>query len=90
MIKVKRKVQNRKVMARNIVPNQNISTKRKLIGYPVIAMMTGQTDTTMIKHQRITNFDTDADQIGVDNRCSACITHRIEDLWVIPSKPSEQ
>ena len=31
-------------------------------------------------HERIVKFDTDAKPIGVDNRCSACISPYIEDL----------
>ena len=32
------------------------------------------------KGARITNFDTDSSNIGVDNRCSGCISHRIDDF----------
>ena len=30
--------------------------------------------------QTLTKFDTDSDQIGIDNRCSACISHVAEDF----------
>ena len=40
--------------------------------------------------QKLTKFDTNSDQIGIDNRCSACISHVAEDFdfledtnWVI-------
>lgn len=32
------------------------------------------------KGARITKFDTDSASIGVDNRCSGCISHRVEDF----------
>ena len=32
------------------------------------------------KGARLAKFDTDSVSIGVDNRCSGCISHRIEDF----------
>ena len=31
-------------------------------------------------HENVVNFDTDSGQIGIDNRCTACISHRIDDI----------
>jgi bacterioferritin-associated ferredoxin len=35
---------------------------------------------TAVASERITKFDTDSDTIGVDNRCSGCISHVKEDF----------
>ena len=32
------------------------------------------------KHDNIVRFDTDSAKVGIDNRCSACISHVIEDF----------
>ena len=32
------------------------------------------------KGARLTKFDTDSSSIGIDNRCSGCISHRVEDF----------
>ena len=35
------------------------------------------------------NFDTDSEEIGIDNRCSACISHKIEDfICLLYTSPS--
>lgn len=52
---------------------------KALFLYAAIAMSASaaQTATT-------TRFDTDSGPIGVDNRCTACISHRIEDCVDVP------
>ncbi len=55
------------------------------MAYTVVAMLAGQSHKLQKKQQRMTNFDTDAEQIGIDNRCSACISHKIEDFIVTPN-----
>ena len=44
----------------------------------IIAMQTSDSDA--VKGARVSKFDTDSFSIGVDNRCSGCISHRIEDF----------
>ena len=36
--------------------------------------------TDIAKNERVTKFDTDSGPIGVDNRCSGCISHDIHDF----------
>ena len=45
-----------------------------------MAIISMQAKTYNPKGARITRFDTDSSNIGVDNRCSGCISHRIEDF----------
>ena len=52
----------------------------KYIVMSVLAMATGDRLSTNHMSQRVSNFDTDSESIGIDNRCSACISHRIEDF----------
>ena len=46
----------------------------------VPSMSTGEHRHNHHRKQRIAHFDTDAEAIGINNRCSACISHRIEDF----------
>ena len=57
-----------------------------IIAYPAVAMFAGQSEKPQTKQQRNVIFDTDADQIGIDNRCSACISHKIEDFIGNPTQ----
>ena len=47
---------------------------------PVLAMLTGEHGHNYHREQRIAHCDTDAEAIGIDNCCSAFISHRIEDF----------
>ena len=40
-------------------------------------------------HSNVARFDTDMDQIGVDNRASACISHNIGDFAVTLQKVNQ-
>ena len=35
---------------------------------------------TQVNNSNISTFDTDSIPIGIDNRCTACISHKIEDF----------
>ena len=93
-IKTNQRVKNRSSTARKIArsthnsPGRN-GRMRQLITFSVLAMLADKKNKTINK-QRTTLFDTDAEQIGIDNRCSACISHRIEDFigQPIPTKRS--
>ena len=39
-----------------------------------------QAEGTRISQQQHIRFDTDSEPIGIDNRCTGCISHRIEDF----------
>ena len=86
MIKTKRKVNIRKQMAQRmstpcrLYPRGRSHLRKIVIAYPVIAMIAGQTGSSRIKQQRTIMFDTDGEQVGIDNRCSACISNKIEDF----------
>ena len=51
------------------------SIRYKLLGFTVVAMAAAAKP-----RERITLFDTDSQVVGVDNRCSACISHIPEDF----------
>ena len=46
----------------------------------VMVALAMQTQSTAQSVAHTITFDTDAQPIGVDNRCTACISHRIEDF----------
>ena len=73
----------RRKVARNMHQN-TLSRNKKRIGkyivMSVLAMATGDRMTINQMGQRVSRFDTDSESIGIDNRCSACISHRIEDF----------
>jgi len=50
-------------------------TIRSLLVYQVLAMQAKQG-----KHLHSMNFDTDSGEVGIDNRCSACMSHDINDF----------
>jgi hypothetical protein len=53
--------------------------QRTLISALALQAVTATTTTTG-KHQIITNFNTDSEPIGVDNRCTVCISHVSSDF----------
>jgi hypothetical protein len=53
--------------------------KRALMAYAAIAMTATAQSATIP-----TRFDTDSSPLGIDNRCTACISHRIEDFIDVP------
>ena len=50
----------------------------------VIAMAAGHNEKD-VQDQRKILFDSDSDTIGIDNRCSACISHRMDDFIGTPT-----
>ena len=57
-------------------PLSSVPSERDLLGNVALACPAKQITT----QERIVRFDTDAKPIGVDNRCSACISPYIEDF----------
>jgi len=57
---------------------------RSLLAWSAVAMAATQANTP-----RHIMFDTDSSPIGIDNRCTACISHRIED-FVEPPTPTNR
>ena len=51
----------------------------------VIAMSAGH-DRWQNRKQRKISFDSDAGSIGIDNRCSVCMSHKIDDFIGIPKE----
>ena len=85
MISVQRKVHKRKVIARQMATKSKQNSRerryvRNLIVCSVVAMLADPSGKATTKQQRTINFDTDAEQVGIDNRCSACISNKIEDF----------
>ena len=58
------------------LPLSLVPSERKILANVALACPAKQTTT----QERIVKFDTDAKPIGVDNRCSACISPYIEDF----------
>ena len=50
-----------------------------------IAMMATANEVDPLNTQQPTTFDTDSEPIGIDNRCTACMSHRIEDFESVPT-----
>ena len=88
-IKSNRKIRRRIVMAKKLSHSTNrIHRKKKhlhqIMAWSVVAMVAGQNNKLQVKQQRSINFDTDSEQVGINNRCSACISHKIEDFIDTP------
>ena len=52
----------------------------EIVIYPVLALMANQRQKGTYNGQRRVVFDTDSESIGIDNRCSACISNNVEDF----------
>ena len=65
--------------------SKNIKRGRfsKILAITAMAMQAKGAVGTSAAH--IAQFDTDSEEIGIDNRCSACISHKIEDFIDVPS-----
>ena len=88
-IKINRKIRKRMAIARtmgqsNDRPYHHKRKLHKIIVHSVVAMLAGQNNVMQTKQQRSIHFDTDSEQVGIDNRCSACISHKIEDFIGTP------
>ena len=82
-LKVNRTLRLRRKVARNMQCNTLSRDKGRIGRYivmSVLAMATGDKPGPNQVGQRVSRFDTDSESIGIDNRCSACISHRIEDF----------
>ena len=53
--------------------------RRAITGLIVMSVMAMRTENMSIKHHKA-YFDTDSKSIGIDNRCSACISHDLNDF----------
>ena len=87
-IKTKRKIKERIGAARKWredPPKANRKLGLILSVTSAIAMYAGHNDIRDTDQRRVT-FDSDSGSIGIDNRCSACISHRIEDFIGTPSE----
>ena len=83
-IRTKRIIRKNKSIAGKII-GKRITHKRwkrkvHLWAYPVLALLANHKNTSSMSMQRKVTFDTDAEHIGIDNRCSACISHEISDF----------
>ncbi len=84
--KIKRKIKERKRLARRWQedrprPSRNLGLTISAIS--AIAMSVGHNNIWDMDQRRV-NFDADSGSVGIDNRCSACISHRIEDFIGTP------
>ena len=57
---------------------------RTTLAFPAVAMSADDKQGHRRMEQSIVNFDTDSEAIGIDNRCSTCISHKIDDFIDIP------
>ena len=54
--------------------------KRSMTSLTIMPALAMQAKTSTSKSARLTSFDTDSYDIGIDNRCSRCISHQVEDF----------
>ena len=62
-----------------IVQEKMIEKHERIKDYLLVCSATAMNAELTVR-SNITRFDTDSDPIGVDNRCSACISHIPEDF----------
>ena len=67
----------RRLLARSHYQSPDIGNRRKLIIATTILALSAR---TLQNQHHSVNFDTDSHPIGVDNRCTACISHDINDF----------
>lgn len=71
-----------RIFPRHLYPKPRL--KRLESSWSSIRVMSGSAPSTNSRgepwHDNVTHFDTDAASIGIDNRCSACISHVIDDF----------
>ena len=67
------------VTAKRFQEQRKHRTKSKRYGLLAIAAIAMQAKGSHIHENRI-HFDTDSEPIGIDNRCTGCISHKIEDF----------
>jgi hypothetical protein len=82
-LKVRERIKRRVRLAKRFSSSHSKPTSRtKLTMITAILVMQAVTamPTNTGKHVNMTNFDTDLETIGIDNRCTACISHKIEDF----------
>ena len=83
-IQIKRRICKNKNIARTITGRNNTQKRWKrnihLWVYPVLALFANHKTNSSMSMQRKVTFDTDAEYVGIDNRCSACISHEISDF----------
>ena len=79
-----RKYDPKKFMKGRSVIKKYMERASRIIAYSVVAMTAGNTQSKSKEEQIVARFDTDSDEIGIDNRCSACISHKIEDFIGAP------
>ncbi|GFH52929.1 hypothetical protein CTEN210_09405 [Chaetoceros tenuissimus] len=64
---------------KNLLPNTSKYDRRGKIAVSLLAMQ-AVAFSTSFKGTRSTKFDTDSGDVGIDNRCSACISHKVDDF----------
>ena len=67
-------------LTKNIHKERGYSNPTGMVWHKCMEIISMQTKTQRSTGARITNFDMDSLNIGVDNRCSDCISHRVEDF----------
>jgi len=51
---------------------------------PALAFVALATQLKTASSPHLGPFDTDSELVGIDNQCSACISHQIEDFIDVP------
>ena len=73
------KLKQRKMLANKFRDKfaKPVNTKRPMMAF--VALVAMSTSSTTI-HANTSIFDTDSKDVGIDNRCSACISHDIRNF----------
>ena len=75
--------ERKRIAARMHKSNKNerwLKDIAEIIVCPVLALMANRKQRNTHSGQRRAMFDTDSESIGIDNRCSACISNKVEDF----------
>ena len=85
-VKHKQKINDRKAIAKRHQshPAKHRKWDRTTLLVSAIAMLAGHREERCTEQRNVT-FDSDSESIGIDNRCLACISHKIDDFIGDPS-----
>ena len=82
-------VKHRKSKAKSILRKRSSNQRAKMTRVwlmPALLVMATKSEYKIPREQKVVKLDTDSEPIGIDNRCSACISHKIEDFIGNPTE----
>ena len=73
---------NKRLEGASLLTRPSPAQRHRKISIPIIALiaLVMQAEGNRVSQQQQVRFDTDSEPIGIDNRCTGCISHRIEDF----------